>query len=497
MLRVEDWAEIRRLHWAEVMPIKAIAHLLGVSKNTVKAAISSSGPPRYQRAVRGSIIDQVEPRLHGPLRQWPDMPATVIAAERIGWTRSVTVLKDRIRELRPVYLPPDPASRTTYEPGELARCDLWFRDVDIPLGSGQNGRDKVPVITMVAGYSRWISGRLIPSRQTEDLFAGQWELIRELGAVPRALVWDGEGAVGRWRGRRAELTQATQAFRGTLGIKVVLCKPGDSEAKGLVERAHGYLETSFLPGRSFRDPGDVNTQLASGLPRANNRVHRRIDCRPTERIEADRAAMLSLPPVAPATGWSYRIRLPRDYYVRVDANDYSVHPGAVGRIVQVIADLQRVRVFPKEGSWPITRGVGPGHQSRTDPAHRAAAEALRREHRPTWRTSLDQQVDRRIKASRPAPPTTGDGVLRKVDTWGSVSFAGTGYRVGNRYTGQIVGVRVVEDTVQITQGGLLLRTHRARHDKSKEFGALANPGPTEEDRPRCRVGTGAIPGHGY
>jgi hypothetical protein len=67
-------------------------------------------------------------------------------------------------------------------------------------------------------------------------------------------------------------------------------------------------------------------------------------------------------------------------------------------------------------------------------------------------------------------------VLRRVDTWGSVSFAGTGYRVGNRYAGQIVGVRVVADTLQITQDGLLLRTHRARHDKTKEFGALANPG---------------------
>jgi hypothetical protein len=57
---------------------------------------------------------------------------------------------------------------------------------------------------------------------------------------------------------------------------------------------------------------------------------------------------------------------------------------------------------------------------------------------------------------------------------------GTGYRVGNRYAGQVVGVRVVADTVSITQDGLLLRTHRARHDKSKGFGALANPG----DRPR-------------
>ncbi len=57
-----------------------------------------------------------------------------------------------------------------------------------------------------------------------------------------------------------------------------------------------------------------------------------------------------------------------------------------------------------------------------------------------------------------------------------MSFAGTTYRAGNRYVGHVVGVRVVGDTVQITQDGVLLRTHRARHDKLKEFGALNNPG---------------------
>ena len=73
-------------------------------------------------------------------------------------------------------------------------------------------------------------------------------------------------------------------------------------------------------------------------------------------------------------------------------------------------------------------------------------------------------------------------MVRKVDPSGSVSFAGTSYRVGNRYIAHIVGVRLVADTVQITEGGTLLRTHPARHDKTKEFGALANPG----GRPRRR-----------
>ena len=40
----------------------------------------------------------------------------------------------------------------------------------------------------------------------------------------------------------------------------------------MVERANGFLETSFMPGRSFASPGDYNTQLAGWLPRANARI---------------------------------------------------------------------------------------------------------------------------------------------------------------------------------------------------------------------------------
>jgi hypothetical protein len=43
---VEDWAEIRRLHRAEQMPIKQIARVVGYSKNTVKRALAAEGPPR-------------------------------------------------------------------------------------------------------------------------------------------------------------------------------------------------------------------------------------------------------------------------------------------------------------------------------------------------------------------------------------------------------------------------------------------------------------------
>lgn len=377
MLSVEDWAEIRRLHRAEGIPIKQIARVVGVSRNTVRAALRSAGPPKYERVDRPSIVDEVEPRIRELLQAFPTMPATVIA-ERIGWTRSMTVLKQRVAELRPVYLPPDPASRTQYVAGEIAQFDLWFPPITLAVGFGQTRQaTQLPVLTMVCGYSRWAAAVLIPSRAAEDLMAGWWQLIAELGAVPRVLVWDGEGAVGRWRGGRSELTEACQGFRGTLATRVLICRPADPEAKGLVERLHDYLERSFLPGRVFAGPVDFNAQIAEWLSRVNTRPRRALGCAPTERIAADRQRMLTLPPVAPATGWRTSTRLARDHYVRLDGNDYSVHPAVIGRRIEVVADLHRVQALCDGRMVADHDRVWAKHQTISAEEHVTAAQALR------------------------------------------------------------------------------------------------------------------------
>ena len=391
VIKVEDWAEIRRLHRAEGMPVRAIARKLGLGRNTVRRALASDGPPRYQRPAKGSIVDAAEPQIRELLAVWPKMPVPVIA-ERIGWQHGLTVLKDRVRELRPLFVPPDPVSRTAYQPGELAQCDLWFPPADVPLGFGQAGRP--PVLVMVCGYSRVMTARMICSRQSPDLLAGHWALLCGLGAVPRVLVWDNESAVGSWRAGRPVLTEAMNAFRGTLGTTVVQCRPADPEAKGLVERGCGYLETSFLPGRVFAGPDDFNSQLAGWLTRANTRQHRVLGCRPADRWEADRAAMLPLPPVPPPAGWRLSTRLPRDHYVRLDSNDYSVHPSAIGRIVEVTADLEHVRISCGGTLAGEHRRCWADHQSITDPAHAAAAAGLRQAARLVTRPA-DTLVEQR------------------------------------------------------------------------------------------------------
>jgi len=314
---------------------------MGVARNTVRTALRSEVPPSYQRDGKGSIVDPFEPEIRRLLMVTPRMPSTVIA-ERIGWTRSITVLKERVRELRPLFLPPDPSGRTEYLPGELAQWDLWFPPADVPLEAGQVARP--PVIVGLCGYSRMMVGQMIPSREAHDILSGHLACLIALGAVPRAGVYDNEGALVSRRGGKVNLSDPFQRFRGTLGMKVIVLRPRDPEAKGVVERHNGYLETSFLPGRRFSSPADFNVQLAEWLERANRRIHSTLRCRPIDRFDEDRAAMMPLPPLLPDVAWHHSLRLGRDHYVRVGTCDYSVHPRVVGRRVEIAATATEVVV---------------------------------------------------------------------------------------------------------------------------------------------------------
>lgn len=375
MIDVEEWAEIRRLHRAEGMAVKAIARRLGVARNTVRSALRAEVAPRYEREGRGSAVDRFEPAIRKLLAATPDMPATVVA-ERIGWTRGMTVLRDRVAELRPAYQVPEAFGRTEYKPGELAQWDLWFPDYGIPVGHGQTA--VLPVLVGVPCYSRWILARMIGSKECADVLGGHLGLLVELGRVPRVGVYDGEPAISVRRARRLIYTHDYLRLKGTLGMGSVVLAKGHPERKGCVERANGYLQTSFMPGRRFAGRDDFNTQLGDWLEsKANVRVHSGLRCRPSERIDEDLAAMIALPPVLPDMDCHRDLRLPADHWVRHQTNDYSVHPKAVGRRVHLTVGDDSVVVTL--GTEVVARHerVLASHVTVTDPAHDKAREAAR------------------------------------------------------------------------------------------------------------------------
>ena len=126
--------EIRGLHRADGVAIRTTGRRLGISKDTVKKALATQEPPKYQRLAKGSAVDAVEPPDPALLAESPLMPSSVIM-ERVGREHGKTVVSERVAASRPLFAPADPASRTECWPGELAQCRLWLPPADVPVGS--------------------------------------------------------------------------------------------------------------------------------------------------------------------------------------------------------------------------------------------------------------------------------------------------------------------------------------------------------------------------
>jgi hypothetical protein len=231
----------------------------------------------------------------------------------------------------------------------------------------------LPVLVMTHGFSRFLAAMMLPFRQAGDLLAGMWQLIAGLGKVPKTLVWDRESAIGG----KGIVTVPAAAFAGTLATRIQLAPPRDPEFKGPVEGNNGFFETSFLPGRSFDSSTDFNTQLEGWLPKANARLVRSTGRRPVEALAADLAAMTMLPPMEPTTGLRTRVRLARDYYVRLDSNDYSVDPRAIGRFVDVHATPRLVSITCNGDIVGAHERCWANRITITDPAHVQTAKTLR------------------------------------------------------------------------------------------------------------------------
>jgi hypothetical protein len=145
------------------------------------------------------------------------------------------------------------------------------------------------------------------------------------------LVWDRQSGLHAHDGRP---TDEFAAFCGRLKVGWQFCAPADPQAKGVVERLQGFLETSFEPGRRFANERDFQHQLDQWFVKANARTHKTLRERPIDRLACERAAMAALP-AFPDLDRRWVTRISPDPYLRFETNDYSLDPRLVGRRVEV------------------------------------------------------------------------------------------------------------------------------------------------------------------
>ncbi len=115
MLTVADWADIRRLYYAEKLSKRQIAKRLHIHRNTVTAAIAAEQPPTYERESRGSKLDPYKPIIQNLLKATPDLSAVRLQEilEGEGYQGKITVLKEYVHQVRPQFKPAEAFVRMT------------------------------------------------------------------------------------------------------------------------------------------------------------------------------------------------------------------------------------------------------------------------------------------------------------------------------------------------------------------------------------------------
>lgn len=339
MLDVERWAELRREHFVRQVPIKELVRRYGIDRGTVRRALRSDEPPRYERPARPSKLDPFKDEIHELLRGDAQLTGVRVREliEPLGFEGSKTIVDDYLREVRPLFRPARTYQRTLYRPGEVCQFDLWEPTPELPVGHGQTRRAWIVVGCL--GYSRAGAGALVFSKQAPDVLWGIGRCLWSLGALPELLVWDREGCLHAGDGRP---TDVYAAFCGQLPVGWHFCGPADPEAKGIVERLQGYLETNFEPGRLFANRLDYQLQLDAWFERANARTHKTLRARPIDRLVEERAVMRPLSAREPDVDRRWVTRVPADPYLRFDTNDYSLDPRLVGRRVEVRASQREI-----------------------------------------------------------------------------------------------------------------------------------------------------------
>jgi transposase len=369
------------------MSLRAIAEELGISRGAVYRALARVQAQRDGRAApsprarkRGSIIDSFEPILKELLAKYPNLTVERAWQElrARGYTGGYTVVRERVRRLRP-RLAPAPVPRFETGPGMQAQMDHGVYDIDF----AREGRRRVYLFSYLLGYSRRQYLRWVESMDLLTTLREHVHAFHHLGGVARVCLYDNFKAVVLWRDADGPLYNPKfLAFATHYGFRPQACRVRRPQTKGKVERKFFYVETNLLNGRTFDTLEHLNEVTAWWLQSvADVRVLRDFKESPLQRHQREQPHLLSLPTCDFDTALVVYRHVNVEGFVSYRLNFYSVPWSYIGQVlpVRVIKDeviiysisleeIARHRLVPRTQSG--MRTLIKSHHPADDPGQR-------------------------------------------------------------------------------------------------------------------------------
>jgi transposase InsO family protein len=350
--------------------------------------------------------------------------------------------------------------RSDYKRWERSRAmELWQMDIvgGVRIVDGSEAK----VVSGLDDHSRYcVSARVVARATARPTCDALTKAMRAYGVPEQILTDNGKVFTGRFGPGTGEVLFDRICREN--GIKHLLTAPRSPTTTGKVERWHKTLRREFLDGKVFVSIADAQTQLDTWVEHYNHdRPHQSLGMvAPWERFRLaagpvePEVVVAVKPEITPAAIPAATRRVGRNGLISFAAAHYRAGVWLAGQDVEVVCDAGLVHLHH--------RGVLVATHARRHPLDKQTA-GLRR-------------ALRRRQAASSRPSASAVSVTRKVDSSGNVSFAGANYQAGTKFARRQVQVAVVGDTVEISVGTELIRRHTSKHDRTREHGALANPG---------------------
>jgi transposase len=363
-------AEVLRLGLVEGVAVRAIAKRLQMSRKTVRKILGRHrAPPKPSVEARGSILDPYEPAIRAVLDDAPEMlaPAMLERLRPLGYTGGVTILRDRLRRLRPRG--PRAAFLTLdFAPGEAMQVD--WADFGFALPGVPR---RVSAFVAVLCYSRRLYIEFTVSQTMGSFLRCMERCLRFNAGTTLIDIFDNMKTVVTSHTATATVFNPKfLEYARARGFAVRACNVRKANEKGRVERPIGFVRRRFWPGRRFRDLLDLNMQAAVWRDDfANGRVHEVTGKVPQLVFEhEDKPRLKPIPETPFDTDDVEGMGVTKMFRVPFDRNRYSVPWRLASQQVIVRADddfvsvfLETKRVAQHRRSWDIGQDIEhPSHK---------------------------------------------------------------------------------------------------------------------------------------
>ncbi len=326
----------------------AVARKLGISRPTLYRYLKKNPKEMAEwidsTKIRKKKLDPYKDLILSWLREHQDIKASRVEdwlKERFPDLKvSESTVRAYVRSLRKEY---DIRKEINHRDYEAIPDPEMGKQMQVDFGetfqkTPDNRTVKLYVIAFVLSHSRHKYAEFLDRPfTTRDVIRAHENAFHWFEGMPREIVYDQDRLiVVSENGGDIILTSEFEQYRQERGFHLHICRKGDPESKGIVERVVGYIKDNFASHRLFTNLERWNEDVIQWLHRTGNyKVHGTTKKRPVEVFQEEKKHLrpitkeLSKTFSIPVSSITRRVR--RDNTILYQSNRYSVPLGTYNK----------------------------------------------------------------------------------------------------------------------------------------------------------------------